>query len=675
METIVNIIRNLSVRYKLLILVAVPLLLVVFLESGLQIRALSNINGLTSVQTLVEVSSVNSLLAHELQKERGMSAGFLGSKGQSFGDKLPGQRQLTNGRIKEWQALLASHPALKNYPELYRALKDVQQKVAAINALRERVDAQSVALPEVLAFYTGTIDRLLVVPALATAYTSDGQIVRALQAYYSFLQGKERAGIERAVMSNVFGRDSFTAALFTRFVRLVSEQDAHLQSFERFADSSAVKAYQAFRSSQAEIDVQSMRDVALSRNEGFNVESAYWFERATARINGLKELENGLEANLISLTAAKLEETQLEAWSTGLFSLLAVALTLLLVWLLSSAMYRQIIALQQGLHLAGRNLQLNHRFSVLQNDELGDAARAGNEMLEQIESTVKTILDISAQLTLISMQNHMTIKLSSKGMNLQQEETGKVVTAMSQQEIATQEISASMQQVAENTESANEVAASSGRSVEQSVSVILQLDDKMKQVSDVIRDLHSSSDAIGGVLSVIKNIAEQTNLLALNAAIEAARAGEQGRGFAVVADEVRTLAQRTQESTAEIESIVSRFQSESKRAFEAVESSQSTVKETVNLSSGLTEELHKIESAVSLIRDMTDQVAAAAEEHVSTNREMSGSMRSIYKIADHTVATSSFMSKTAQEQSELANKLRDISARFVIGQADGRQNR
>jgi len=551
----------------------------------------------------------------------------------------------------------------------------VQQKVAAINALRERVDAQSVALPEVLAFYTGTIDRLLVVPALATAYTSDGQIVRALQAYYSFLQGKERAGIERAVMSNVFGRDSFTAALFTRFVRLVSEQDAHLQSFERFADSSAVKAYQAFRSSQAEIDVQSMRDVALSRNEGFNVESAYWFERATARINGLKELENGLEANLISLTAAKLEETQLEAWSTGLFSLLAVALTLLLVWLLSSAMYRQIIALQQGLHLAGRNLQLNHRFSVLQNDELGDAARAGNEMLEQIESTVKTILDISAQLTLISMQNHMTIKLSSKGMNLQQEETGKVVTAMSQQEIATQEISASMQQVAENTESANEVAASSGRSVEQSVSVILQLDDKMKQVSDVIRDLHSSSDAIGGVLSVIKNIAEQTNLLALNAAIEAARAGEQGRGFAVVADEVRTLAQRTQESTAEIESIVSRFQSESKRAFEAVESSQSTVKETVNLSSGLTEELHKIESAVSLIRDMTDQVAAAAEEHVSTNREMSGSMRSIYKIADHTVATSSFMSKTAQEQSELANKLRDISARFVIGQADGRQNR
>ena len=670
-----NIIRNLSVRYKLLILVAVPLLLVVFLESGIQIRALSNINGLTSVQTLVEVSSVNSLLAHELQKERGMSAGFLGSKGQSFGDKLPGQRQLTNGRIKEWQALLASHPALQNYPELYRALQDVQQKVAAINALRERVDAQSVALPEVLAFYTGTIDRLLVVPALATAYTSDGQIVRALQAYYSFLQGKERAGIERAVMSNVFGRDSFTPALFARFVRLVSEQDAHLQSFERFADSSAVKAYQAFRSSQAVTDVQSMRDVAFSRNEGFNVESAYWFERATARINGLKELENGLEANLISLTAAKLEETQLEAWSTGLFSLLAVALTLLLVWLLSSAMYRQIIALQQGLHLAGRNLQLNHRFSVLQNDELGDAARAGNEMLEQIESTVKSITDISAQLTLISMQNHMTIKLSSKGMNLQQEETGKVVTAMSQQEIATQEISASMQQVAENTESANDVAASSGRSVEQSVRVILQLDDKMKQVSDVIRDLHSSSDAIGGVLSVIKNIAEQTNLLALNAAIEAARAGEQGRGFAVVADEVRTLAQRTQESTAEIESIVSRFQTESKRAFEAVESSQSAVKETVDLSSGLTEELHKIESAVSLIRDMTDQVAAAAEEHVSTNREMSGSMRSIYKIADHTVATSSFMSKTAQEQSELANKLRDISARFVIGQADGRQNR
>ena len=669
-----KLIRNLSVRYKLLLLVAVPLLLTLYLEVSNQTNALRQINGLESVQLLVEVSAENSLLAHELQKERGMSAGYLGSQGRAFGDKLPAQRKLTDERWQAWQSLVSSRPQLTQYPELASALNDVKKQLSRLNTLRGQVDAMTAALPDVLAFYTGTIDHLLVVPAMATAYTSDGEVARRLQAYYSFLQGKERAGIERAVLSNVFGSDRFTPALFARFVRLVSEQDAHLQSFRRFADGAALRAYEEFLNSDAVADVQAMRETALSRNENFGVDSSHWFARSTARINGLKKLEEALESGLHDMVSEQLAATRARAWTTGTGFLLLTIITLLLVWSISKAMYRQIMALQQGLHHAGRELQLNHRFDVLQDDELGDAAKAGNEMLERIEVSVRSILDISAQLTLISMQNHVTIKLSSKGMNLQQQETGKVVTAMSQQEIATQEISTSMQQVAENTESANDVASVSGKAVEQSVAVIRQLDERMLEVSAVIRDLHSSSDAIGGVLSVIKNIAEQTNLLALNAAIEAARAGEQGRGFAVVADEVRTLAQRTQESTAEIENIVSRFQTESKRAFDAVETSQAAVEETVGLSAGLTGELKKIEAAIGHIRDMTDQVAAAAEEHVATNKEMSGSMRSIYKIAEHTVATSDFMTKTAQEQRQLAEKLKEISSQFTISPADGSRN-
>jgi len=669
----VKLIRNLSVRYKLMLVVAVPLLLLVALELNDQHESYGEISSLKSVQALAEISAINGLLAHELQKERGMSAGFLGSKGRSFGDKLPAQRGLTDGRLLEWRTFLAEHPNLNDYPALAAELESVRSKLAGLNNLRIQVDSQSAALPEVLQFYTGTISHLLIAPAIATVFTSNGEIVRRLQSYYSFLQGKERAGIERAVMSNTFGRDEFTPDNFTRFVRLVSEQNAHLQTFERFAGPQVLAEYRDFLASDAERDVQSMRQVALSRNSGFGIESSHWFARSTERINGLKKMEDLLEARLLSVTAEKLHQVQLLAWITGAISLLVTVATVLLVIWISRMMYRQIVVLQQGLHRAGRNLELDKRLEVSLGDELGDAAEAGNEMLEQIEDTVRTILNISGQLTLISMQNHVTISLSCKGLNLQQEETGKVVTAMGQQEIATQEISTSMHEVADNSESASSVVQSSGKAVERSVAVIRQMDERMVEVSGVIRDLHNSSDAIGGVLSVIKNIAEQTNLLALNAAIEAARAGEQGRGFAVVADEVRTLAQRTQESTAEIESIVGRFQTESKRAYEAVESSQHAVEETVKLSSGLTEELHKIETAIDHIRDMTDQVAAAAEEHVSTNKEMSGSMRSIYKIAEHTVATSNFMTKTAKEQRDLAEQLKDISGKFVISKAAGKQ--
>ncbi len=658
--------KNMSVKHKLLVLVAVPLLLAGYLESQRVVSAFDQVGELESVRILVAVTAANSLLAHELQKERGMSAGYLGSQGKSFSDTLPGQRALTDEKLKLWRGKVEQNPELGNYPEIHAVVSNITDHLSRLREIRSGVDGLSLPLDDVLTYYTSTIDRLLVIPAMATTYTSDGTTIRQLQAYYSFLQGKERAGIERAVLSNVFGRDRFTPALFTRFVRLVSEQDAHLQTFSRLAAKDILSRYDDFLISPASTDVSRMRDVAFSRQQDFGIDAKAWFTNATARINALKQLEDRQEQLLEEHAQTELSRIRLQAWVGSIIAGVVIILTLILATLLSVWMYRQIMVLQSGLNHAGRDLQLDHRIAVTLGDELGEAAQDANRMFERMGDMVRRIRSISDQLTLISMQNHVTISLSTKGMNLQQDETGKVVTAVSQQEIATQDIASSMQQVADQTESANTITLQSGAAVERSVQVIHQLDERMLQVSAVIRDLHSSSDSIGGVLSVIKNIAEQTNLLALNAAIEAARAGEQGRGFAVVADEVRTLAQRTQESTAEIENIIGRFQQESRRAFEAVETSQQAVEETVSLATGLTGELEKIENAIAVIRDMTDQVAAAAEEHVATNKEVSGSIRSIYKIAEHTVATSNFMSKTAKEQQELAGQLRELAGQFSI---------
>lgn len=660
-----GLLKSLSVKGKLLLLIAVPLVALLLLQGRWLLGSLNHMDELSDVQALVNISALNSALAHELQKERGMSAGFLGSKGKDFATALPQQQSVADERLRGWNNFL-NQQDFSVYPTLNQAIKDVQSNLKKLSTLRQGVQAQSAALPDVLAFYTQTIDRLLIVPALASKFTGHGPTVRQLQAYYSFLQGKERAGIERAVLSNVFAQDAFTPALFARFVRLVSEQDAYLQSFERIADAQALAAYRQFQQSDVVVEVERLREKALQSNRGFGVSPTDWFAAATARIEALKTLEDEQQKALLANASAVLRSTRHEIWLGVLIAVLAVGITASLAFWLSYWLYQQIRQLHIGLTAAGDDLCLHQRVPVLLDDELGEAARACNQMMARMASMVEHINAISEQLTLISMQNHVTISLSTKGMDLQQHETAKVVTAIGQLEVATKEIAGNIQQVANQSDEANHTADKSGEAVQSSLNYIGQLDEKMHQVSTVIRSLHDSSGAIGGVLNVIKSIAEQTNLLALNAAIEAARAGEQGRGFAVVADEVRTLAQRTQDSTAEIESIIGRFQQESKQAFVAVESSQEAVQHTVKLASSLDEELGHIRSAVRTIRDMSDQVAAAAEEQVATNQEVAGSVRSIYKIAEHTVATSNFMRKTAKEQRDLAGKLTSLAAEFIL---------
>ena len=251
-------------------------------------------------------------------------------------------------------------------------------------------------------------------------------------------------------------------------------------------------------------------------------------------------------------------------------------------------------------------------------------------------------------------------------MKQHQTETEAVVESVGQLEIAARDIAVNIHNMSEQTDSADTTIGKSVGVVQESVGKIASLDETMTSVAGVIRELHGRSESIGSVLSVIKAIAEQTNLLALNAAIEAARAGEQGRGFAVVADEVRSLAQRTQESTYEIEQIVSQFQSQTQEAFKAVEGSKDVVTGAVSLSGTLSQELSLIRDAVADIRDMSDQIAAAAEEQVQTNGEVSTRAKNIFNISRHTAATGNFMRKTAEEQRALARTLQEQAERFSL---------
>ena len=662
-----SLLKSLSIRAKLMLLIG-PLLAALVVTDVRLLQSMSaRITSFSHIEVLVTLTQLNSNLAHEMQKERGMSAGYLGSGGKSFAQAIIKQRQLVDVRRGEWEAYLREN-SLVDYPGVQQEIAAAEERLERLTSVRKSVTDQTVELGEVLKFYTGTIAHLLSVPAQAAHYSEDAKATLSLSAYYSFLQGKERAGIERAVLSNAFGADQFNGALYPRFVRLVSEQESHFREFAAFTDDAGAALWERFNATEEVAAVEQYRRIADSKSTtgGFGVKAPDWFAASTARINKLKEIEDTLSSALISNAKTGGVLAQSEFFGMLTIAISVIAVSILLVWLIVAMLVNQIREVVQGLIRVSDNLQLDIPAVVHTDDELGEAARAFNSMQAQIADMIRSIDSTSKQLTLIAIQNHATISLSTKGMAQQQTETGSVVESVGQLEIAARDIAVNIHNMSEQTDSADTTIGKSVGVVQESVGKIASLDETMTSVAGVIRELHGRSESIGSVLSVIKAIAEQTNLLALNAAIEAARAGEQGRGFAVVADEVRSLAQRTQESTYEIEQIVSQFQSQTQEAFKAVEGSKDVVTGAVSLSGALSQELSLIRDAVAGIRDMSDQIAAAAEEQVQTNGEVSMRAKNIFNISRHTAATGNFMRKTAEEQRTLARTLQDQAERFSL---------
>lgn len=659
--------NSLGIRGKLLLLVLPPLLVMLafgllnFTDSWQQAKASER------VDVLVELTRLNSQLAHEMQKERGMSAGYLGSGGTKFVNELPAQRKRTDEVLSRWQAYTAS-TSFEAFADVEQARRTAAEKLSTIQTIRASVTQLSIPLGDVLKFYTSTIGQLLVVPSMAAGYADDPRVVKKLLSYYAFLQGKERAGIERAVLSNVFARDAFTPELFARFMQLMSEQNAYLSTFSRFADAERLALYESFVGTTENQTVLQMREVALSKSTtgSFGIAAEDWFAAATARINALKTLEEEVSGSLGTIMDSLYANTHRDAIATLVLLAVMLGAAPLVVLSVMRGMLRQIRELVGGIRRASRDLDLQQGVTVHSTDELGMAANDFNRMQARLRDIV-ALIDESAQRLRVSSDNsEEAIRACAVNMEHQQAEANKAVIRVGEMESSSQAMSSDITTVVSEADKAAGVTQHSAGIVQNNLSCISSLSDSMNSVADVIKRLYESSESIGSVLGVIKSIAEQTNLLALNAAIEAARAGEQGRGFAVVADEVRTLAQKTQTSTSEIEAIISQFQKDSRKAYDTVEGSKTSVTEAVSLADSLNKELDLILEAVNQIKDRTVQVTGISDKQVMSNHKVSESIHEIHQLAECTATTGNRIMVSVKEQSELAVKLAEQARQFAI---------
>jgi methyl-accepting chemotaxis protein len=385
-------------------------------------------------------------------------------------------------------------------------------------------------------------------------------------------------------------------------------------------------------------------------------------EKMTVLGQQLRDLSDQLTA---SQNAKRDADSQQAESMLGIATVLALLFGVLAAW----AITRQItLPLKQTLVAVDRvaSGDLTHNLKVDRRDELGQLQGGIQRMTVSLRELIGGISDSVTQIASAAEELSAVTEQTSAGVNSQKVETDQVATAMHQMTATVQEVARNAEEASEAAVAADQQAREGDKVVNEAIAQIERLAREAAHSTEAMGELKRESDKIGSVLDVIKSVAQQTNLLALNAAIEAARAGEAGRGFAVVADEVRSLAQRTHKSTEEIEELILGLQNGTQQVAAIMDSSRELTASSVDLTRRAGGSLESITQTVSAIQAMNQQIAAAAEQQSATAEEINRSVLNVRDVSEQTSAASEETAASSVELARLGTHLQALVGKFRV---------
>lgn len=650
--------RNIPLSAKLVLILACPLLGFLWLASLYIADSYSTLKQMDdTVEASVAAQTVSRLIT-ALQRERGASGVFLSSKGRAMASRLPGMRQTTDEALDAVK-VLAEHDSSQ--------MSTVVAGLNELQATRSHVDGFAITNVESGARFTGYIKSLIGFTHTVERKVQDARLSRALSGLNQFIEMKERAGRERAMLGVVFAQDRFDAPLLASFSRNLGEFSAFMDGFRRSAAENFTRSLEEKLQQPSAIEVARLQRLAFEvpLGQSLGVDSEKWFETATTRIDLMGELEQALAQDVGMLAAQSRDEARNALWLT----VAAVVIALLLVAGLSLLIIRNIkLAVQDVNHallaLSARDLTARAHYEG--KDEFGEISRNLNTMALELRQVVGEISSATAQVATAAEESSAVTVQTSQSIDRQRQGTELVVTAINQMSATVRDVARSTNDAAELSQQLNANTTQGRAEVESTITLIRQLSDQADQTATIIGDLKRESDSISSVLDVIRGIADQTNLLALNAAIEAARAGDHGRGFAVVASEVRMLAQKTQESTGSIQDMIANLQGGADRA---TRSMQETLLKAQNGSRNIGragELLADIAEGVSAISDRNLQIATAAEEQSAVAEDINRNIVEINDVAIQVSAGAEQTAMTSLELARLAEQQQQLVGRFKV---------